>query len=54
MSDSDTRSIHSFIDRRSGVDNYLSENCCRGAPQEEGPPVRVCTPVRGKRTKVPA
>jgi hypothetical protein len=34
--------------------NYLTENCCRGAPQEECPPVAVCRPARGKRTKVPA
>jgi ArsR family transcriptional regulator len=33
--------------------SYLTENCCRGAP-EECSPVAVCKPARGKRTKVPA
>jgi ArsR family transcriptional regulator len=30
---------------------YLTENCCRGAP-ETCAPANVCKPIRGKRTKV--
>jgi len=33
--------------------NYLTENCCRGAP-EACSPVAVCKPTRGKRAKVSA
>jgi DNA-binding transcriptional ArsR family regulator len=32
---------------------YLSENCCKGAPDACGP-AAACKPVRGKRAKVPA
>jgi ArsR family transcriptional regulator, arsenate/arsenite/antimonite-responsive transcriptional repressor len=32
---------------------YLTENCCRGAPEECGPAV-ACKPTRGKRAKVMA
>jgi DNA-binding transcriptional ArsR family regulator len=33
--------------------SFLTENCCRGAP-EKCVPVAACTPVRGKRRKVNA
>jgi len=32
---------------------YLTENCCKGAP-ETCAPAAVCRPARGRRTKVPA
>src|SRR5271155_495528 len=33
--------------------SYLTENCCRGAPEQCAPSV-ACKPVRAKRGKVPA
>jgi ArsR family transcriptional regulator, arsenate/arsenite/antimonite-responsive transcriptional repressor len=33
--------------------SYLTENCCRGAP-EQCAPAAACKPVRAKRSKVPA
>jgi ArsR family transcriptional regulator, arsenate/arsenite/antimonite-responsive transcriptional repressor len=33
--------------------SYLTENCCRGAPEQCAPAV-ACKPVRAKRSKVPA
>jgi len=32
---------------------YLTENCCKGAP-ETCAPAAACRPARGRRTKVPA
>ena len=32
---------------------YLTENCCKGAP-ETCAPAAVCRPARARRTKVPA
>jgi DNA-binding transcriptional ArsR family regulator len=36
-----------------GLISYLTENCCGGAP-EQCAPVSACTPVRTKRTRIPA
>jgi ArsR family transcriptional regulator len=33
--------------------SYLTENCCRDAPEQCAPAV-ACKPVRAKRSKVPA
>ena len=36
-----------------GLIAYLTENCCRGAP-DQCAPAAVCKPARTKRAKVPA
>jgi ArsR family transcriptional regulator, arsenate/arsenite/antimonite-responsive transcriptional repressor len=36
-----------------GLIAYLTENCCRGAP-DQCAPVSACKPARTKRAKVPA
>jgi ArsR family transcriptional regulator len=40
-------------DTMNALMSYLTDNCCRGAP-EQCAPAAVCKPVRAKRGKIPA
>jgi DNA-binding transcriptional ArsR family regulator len=40
-------------DTMNGLISYLTENCCRGAPEQCAPTV-ARKPARGKRSKIPA
>ncbi len=40
-------------DTMNGLISYLTQNCCRGEPEQCAPTV-VCKPARTKRAKVPA
>ena len=40
-------------DTMNGLISYLTENCCRGEPEQCAPTV-VCKPARAKRARVPA
>jgi ArsR family transcriptional regulator len=39
-------------DTMNGLISYLTENCCRGAPEQCGAAV-ACKPTRAKRSKIP-
>ncbi len=41
------------FDSMNALLGYLTENCCRGAPDRCGSPA-ACEPARPKRTRVPA